>query len=116
MNTTNNDIDVVEIQIKTAKEMINIKEALERLYKNKDFQLVINKEYFEKEAARLVRLRADMNLNATQRENVLRSIDGIGCLAQYFETIHQRASMMEQCIKDDEKAKEEMCKEELTNE
>ena len=49
-----NDQQQIQISIEQANEVIALAEALERLQANKDFQVVIAKGYFEKEAIRLV--------------------------------------------------------------
>lgn len=110
------DLEILEIELSVAKEMVDIRDALVRLQKNKDFKKVIEEEYFLKEASRLVLARANLSLSADQKANILQMIDGIGCLSSYFDLIHRRGAEMEQTIKTNENVREDLLKEEIINE
>lgn len=82
------DIKIVEVTIEELKESIELAEALKRLQSNPDFNKVINKGYLEDNAIRLVALRSSPSLQEKeQQESVLKEIDGIGALLNYFRRI-----------------------------
>lgn len=95
--------------IKNANQLIDIGNALERLRSNKDFRKVISEGYFEQEAIRLVMLKADPHMQTPEKQAaVLRDIDSVGALAQYFRTVIQKASLADKSVKADEAAREEI--------
>ena len=56
---SNEAINAIERDIKEARKHVELGDSLERLLNNRDFKKVIVEGYFEKEAARLVHLKAD---------------------------------------------------------
>ena len=84
------DAKINEIQefIKEKQESVKKLEALNRLAKNKDFKLLIDNGYFVDEATRLVMLKASpCSASDEDQKNIMRGIDSVGYLRQYFATI-----------------------------
>lgn len=90
----------VEVSIEDAKEQIERKKALDRLYNNKDFKDLILEGYFVNEASRLVLLKGDLNLPDEAQEHCDKMINGIGCLRSYFQTVHHFGNMAEKGLDD----------------
>lgn len=71
-------IQEIELSIEEAKAQVALADALQRLHKNPDFKLVILDGYFRDEAARMVGLLADPNMQDERMQaavnNSLRSI------------------------------------------
>ena len=90
------DITVSELErdIRHSKDQIALDNALQRLLTNTDFQEVIVKGLFEREAIRLVGLKADPSQQSQDKQaQILRDIDGIGFLHTYLRTITQIADI-----------------------
>jgi hypothetical protein len=89
-------------------------DALERLKSNKDFKKLILEGFFEKEAIRLVHLKADRNMqNVDTQRSILSQMDAVGALHQYFNTILIQANQASKSIAADEEARDELLAEEL---
>lgn len=74
-------IDEQQVRIKDA-------EALERLLRNRDFKRIVDNGLFNKEATRLVMLKADHdNQDDFRQAEILKGIDSIGYLRNHFNTI-----------------------------
>jgi len=101
--STQQDIQTIEISIGKAKRAIELNKALNRLDKNKDFQLVIQEAYFKDEAARLIAAKSNPGLSMPEQQAHLdHCIMGLGSLQQFFITISQIAMQMEKTMADDE--------------
>lgn len=82
------EIKELEDNISRAKEMVNLGKAVERLRNSPDFKEVILKGYFEREAIRLVHLKADPNMQTPERQaSVISQMDSIGALSSHLNTI-----------------------------
>lgn len=104
-------ISQVQASIARAREHLDHYNALERLRKNKDFQLIIEKGYLVQEAVRLVHLKASEHMASPDKQaSVIKQIDGIGCLSSYFSTINFLASNAERSIAEDEETLEYLLK------
>jgi len=109
MNSTEQQLEQIEIGIEAAKAQVNKMEALLRLIDNKDFKTVIDEGYFKEEAARVVILKADPEMQEAKYQDQLdKSIIAIGHLRQYLRTVMQMGRMAERSIKDDEQTREEL--------
>lgn len=99
----------IELSLNQAKEMIGKRDALRRLMDNKDFKHVISDNYMEKDAARLVALKADPAMQEeTHQKNILRQIDAIGTFREYLRTIFQEGHMAEKAVADNEETREQL--------
>jgi len=96
---SSNEVKEIEMNIKQARELVNLNTALERLEKNRDFKRLIKDEYLHNEAVRLVHLKADSNMQSEQRQSdVTRDIDAIGSFAQFLNMVGFKAEMAQQAI------------------
>ena len=103
----------IEISIETAKKGIAKNNALTRLTKNKDFQTVIDTGYFAEEAARLVLLRGAPQMQTPEHQTgLLREMDAIAYLRQYFSTISMQGQQLERSLVADEITRDELAEEE----
>jgi hypothetical protein len=103
----------IEISIESAKKGIAKNAALSRLSKNKDFQTVIDTGYFSDEASRLVLLRGAPQMQTPEHQSgLMREIDAIAYLRQYFSTISIQGQQLERSLKADEITRDEIAEEE----
>lgn len=105
----NDQVKEIEIDIEHAKEMIKLEEAMLRLKKNKDFELLILEEYFKNEAVRYVEALSSPNLQAEKyQEAIHKAMRGIGELKQFFNKISHNADMARSAIEEGRQAIDEM--------
>jgi hypothetical protein len=95
--TPEQQIEQINITLEEAKENIAMRDALLRLTENKDFKKVIDTGFFEKEAARLVWLKSDP-ATYDKEESILKQIDAVGGLRQYFRKILNLGNLAEKAI------------------
>ena len=106
---TEEQINAIEIGIDQAKEKVNDMEALQRLTKNKDFIQIITEGYFEKEASRVVLMKALPSMVDDESQNFCnKSIDAIGVLRQHFSAVMQMGAAAERSITSDQVTREEL--------
>ena len=107
-------IQQIESNIRQAKKVVEFGDAIERLRNNKDFKKVIIEGYFEKEAIRLVHLKADSNMQSEESQKaIVAQMDAIGTLAQYLQTQGMLANMAGKVIEADEQTRDELLEEGL---
>lgn len=93
----------IEANIQNSKKAVELGMALERLRKNKDFQKVVASGYLENEAVRLVHAKGNPDLQKPEKQaGIIKDIDGIASLIQYFNTINQLAIMAAKDSSNDE--------------
>jgi hypothetical protein len=103
------EVQDIDISIEQATSTINKMVSFNKLRNNKSFEEVILKGYFEEEASRLVLMKAEPSMAGPQdQELLLKHIDAIGYLRQYFNTILQFGRMAEKAKLADEQTREEM--------
>lgn len=106
---SNEALQELEQNIKTAKGFVEAGNALERLRSNRDFKKVVVEGFFEKEAVRLVHLKADPSMQSeASQKSILAQIDAIGAFSQYLSNVEQFARMAKKSIADDEQARDEI--------
>ena len=94
-------LDVLELTEQEAKTKVELGKALNKLTSNRDFKKLILEEYFEKEASRLVMLKAEPSMSDTDAQNrIIKDIDAIGNLRQYFRAVQYQATMAEKALID----------------
>ena len=107
-----NELEQIEASIAQSKEIIGIGHALERLRANRDFRKLILEGYFQQEAIRLVHLKADDNMQDSERQkSILTQIDAIGSFAQYLQLLSTQARMAAKNLEADEQARDELIEE-----
>lgn len=108
------DLETIELSIKHAKKSVDLMKSVDRLTKNRDFKAVFLDGYFEKEAVRLVLLKADPNMQSEESQaEIIKQMDSIGSVRQYLSAIIQMGRMAEKAIADDEATREAILEEEL---
>lgn len=99
----NEDIKQIQINIVAAKERVALGECLKRLSKNRDFKKLIEQRYFKDESHRLVMIKSSPACQTPEiQAEILRDLDGIGSLYQFFNAIGSEARTMAYNIKQDE--------------
>jgi hypothetical protein len=109
-------LQLLEMNIQRAQEIVDLGNALERLENNRDFKKVIVDGYFNKEAIRLVHLKSDSNMQSEEmQQSILKQMDGIGALNQYFRTLKHSASVAASAIASDTEMRDEILAEDMSN-
>ena len=107
-------LETIELNIRAATKTVELGKSLDCLKRNKDFKSLILDAYFEKEAIRLVTLKGDPNMQGSDnQEALLKQMDAIGGLRQYFSATFQLARMAEKALVDDENTRDEVYAEEV---
>lgn len=105
----NSKIAELDRSIADNTKAVELAKALERLESNRDFRKIIADGYFTAEAVRLVHLKADPAMQTpTAQASIIRQMDSIGNLADYFNTIRQNGAMSANTIADCEKDRMEL--------
>lgn len=78
MSEIHEQIVELEANIKTAEELIEVRQRAYRLSENADFRKLFHEEYFVIEAARLVQLSTDPALTLEQRADALSMAQATG--------------------------------------
>jgi hypothetical protein len=89
-------VEQAKLLRKESQEKIELVQALERLYTNKDFNKLFMEEYLEKEPARLVHLLGEPAFNnhdkkSFYREDLQERMIGIARFAEYLRNIYMMA-------------------------
>jgi hypothetical protein len=106
----------LEANIKRAKEEIELGNALDRLFSNRDFKKVILNGYFEKQAVKLVHAKADLKFeDGSAHESIVRQIDAIGNFRKYLADITETAALARKSIDADEQTRDEILNEDINN-
>lgn len=103
------ELQAIELSIKRNQTLVEQGNSLERLRSNKDFKKIILEGYFEQEAIRLVQLKADPSMQKPENQaSILKQMDAIGSLAQYFQTVLHLASVAKKSVASDEEMRDEI--------
>lgn len=103
------EIQAIELSMKRGQSLVDQGNALERLKTNKDFKKVILESYFEQEAIRLVHLKADPSMQTAEKQaSIIKQMDAIGAVTQYFQTVLTLANMARKAMAADEEMRDEL--------
>ena len=103
------DLETIELSIKAAKENIALSKSVQRLQKNRDFKSVVLEGFFEREAVRLVLLKADPAMqSAEDQKAIVQQMDAIGAFRQYLGACLHLGRMAEKALEDDEETRAEL--------
>jgi hypothetical protein len=107
---TNYDaLKAIEANITTSKALVDAGASLERLINNRDFKKVIVEGYLEKEAIRLVHLKADPSQQSVvSQASIVKQLDSIGSLKEHLRDVFIQADMALKSIASDEEMREVM--------
>ena len=99
----------IEANLQTSQETVALGKALGRLMMSRDFQLVILKGYLEKEAVRLVHLKATPSMQGeAEQKGILSQLDSVGCLQQYLFGIQASVEVALKVIETAESTREDL--------
>lgn len=102
----------IELDIERAEKMIAKNDKLNRLRANPDFKEIFIDGYLREEAARLVGLRADSEMQSEEQQKFVNdAITGIGVFNQYLLNIHRFAQMAENSLRNAQKTREDILSE-----
>lgn len=107
----NQELEQIEVSIDQAKASIELWQSFEKLKRNPDFIKVFTKGYFEEEALRLVKLKADYSMTDDlktfhKRQKLIdNAITSVGVLHQYTEDVKRKGQIAEANLEDLEEAK-----------
>ena len=98
-------IEQIEVSSEAARKQVALGDALERLYANQDFKLVILEEFLREEAVRLVSFKANQQAQgAEQQAAVIKQLDAIGGLRQFFAKVFHFADQADKALEDNVQA------------
>jgi len=105
-------IKEVELSIDMAKEAINKKKDFDKLLLLPEFNSIIEDGYFKVKASELVLLLASPGMQAdTHQKELLKQINAIGSLRQYFHSIVAQGMQAESALEDFEATQTELLEE-----
>jgi len=84
IDAVSSEIEEIEVTIKEMQKLVDTGDRVERLIKNKDFEDLIMKHYFENEVVRLGMLVSEPNLTDHQRSCVQRDLEAIGSFQRFL--------------------------------
>jgi hypothetical protein len=114
---TEQDIQKVEISLESAQLAVAMAASLEQLMKNRAFKSLIMHHYMEKNAVRLVHLKAaPQSEDPAEQLHIIKEMDAIGTLSTWLNTVRQMGVNATYAIAQDELTLEELRKENLEEE
>jgi len=102
------DIQELESNIRTAKELSERRQMAIALSSNREFKKLFFEEYFVTEAARLVQLSADPALSLEQRADALAMAQATGHAKRFLSMIVQMGAHAERELPELEAALDEL--------
>jgi len=110
--STEQELEMIEMSIATAKKKVELGLALGRLKNNPDFKLLITNEYLTNYAVHLVKNRASFGMQEPRDQAFINDqLTGIGHLDQFLRYTVQEGANAAAAIHDDEAAREEILQE-----
>lgn len=102
-------LEAIDRSIKQAQALVELGSAVDRLRSNKDFKKIVIEGYFEKEAIRLVHLKADPSMqSAASQQSITQQMDAIGAFSQYLDMALRHADQARKQIASDEAVRDEI--------
>lgn len=99
MTENEQQIAALQRQIEGAKQGLALGKALVNLKSNADFKTLITEGYLQNEAVRLVHLKSDPAMQEPHLQaGIMRDIDSIGSLAEYFRLVAKAGEQAERSI------------------
>lgn len=110
------DLEAIEISIEQARKAIARKDAFVRLQNNLDFQEIIEKGFMEQHAVRQIMLKAHPSMQGEAQQKLLdQQICAIGGFKQFLIGVYTEGMNAAQALSEDENTREELLREDLTN-
>jgi len=98
-----NEVEEIEVSIENCKASIEMDDALGRLWAQPDFKKVIIEGYFKDYAVDMVTAKSNPGCQTEViQAAIVKSIDGIGTLRQFFSKIEKEAQMSRTAMADSE--------------
>lgn len=98
-------VQEIEVSIEHARKVVDKRNNMFRMFKNRDFKSIILTGYFEDEPVRLTKLMAHPSMqSADDQDYIQKQLTAIGFLHQYFNTIRVQGDMFEREIGTHEEA------------
>jgi hypothetical protein len=114
---TEQDIQKVEISIESAQLAVSMAASLEQLMKNRAFKSLIMHHFMEKNAVRLVHLKAaPQSEDPVEQAHIIKEMDAIGTLSTWLNTVRQLGVNAAYAIAQDEQTLEALHRETLEQE
>ena len=104
-------LDKIKQEKISFKESIKIRDAVLRLEKNKDFQLIIEKVFMVDECARNARVSGSFTLSEESRADALSKAQAAGHLAEFLVSRVQLGNLAEKSLQDLEESELELINE-----
>lgn len=109
----NNDIEMLEMSLEQAREVVKKRDTMLRLLKNEDFIEMFTDGYMLHEASRLVLLKASPHMQKPEDQATLdKGIIGIGEFREYVNTVIAMGNTAAKGIEADEQTLQEIRAEE----
>ena len=93
-------VDLVAEEKRLNKERVALRDALRRLYKNKDFKAVIEQAFMEKDCARYARMSGLASNTPEVREDALAKCQAAGHLREYLHAVEMLGNRAEANLRD----------------
>lgn len=106
MSDYQNELEKIEKQIFFEKQQVKVYQALQRLDKNKDFQLIVKDGYLRDYALMLIEQRTTRSDGALSRLN--RQLDAIAFLNEYLEVITTQGKAAAETLREAHMEQEEL--------
>lgn len=97
MSPEQNEVEQIEIERAEAERLVDLRDSLDRLQKNRDFKKVILDGYVKNEPTRLAQALADPTVFEFA-EHIEKQIHSIGWFCAYLRTIRQAAGQAENAL------------------
>lgn len=107
-------VQEVEISIEGARKLVGLREALDRLEKNRDFKLLISNGYLTDEALRLTGLLSEVAedrnapaaIGGMSKDKIVSQLQGIAHFAAYIRGIDQKTQNIHDTLRAYEQERE----------
>ena len=112
MSEQEQELEMIEMSIATAKKKVALGTALARLMHNPDFKLLVLDEYLTNYAVHLVKNRASFGMQGERDQAFINDqLTGIGHLDQFLRYTAQEGASASAAIHEDEATREELLQE-----
>ena len=111
---TEQELEMIEMSIATARKKVALGNALERLRSNQDFKTLIDQEYLNNYAVHLVKNRASFGMQGDRDQAFINDqLTGIGHLDQFLRYTAQEGASASDAIRENEETREEILREDV---